>query len=366
MHTFGRFAGVLAGVTVVTLVMSACSSDTAPNGTVKETGGVWVANNNGMSISEFTVAQLDSTSTPTPADTIGGLPNTAGIAVDAAGDVWASSYNSDTLWMFTLAQQTGGGAPTPTVKISSASLPDAENMTFDANGTLWVADDEAGLVGFTSSQLASSGAVTAAYTITNAAANNGYWAIIFDKQGNAWAAAATRGGEIDEYTPTQLTASGAVTPHTVITTSASNGYLYGIAFDGAGNLWAVFDSLVAEIPAASLATGGTITPAVTITLPDSAEGFGAAFDKHGTLWVSDAEQHGGGYWMYGYKSSQLTSSGAPTPAVVLGGAGFNGPEQMTFDAMAPATTPAAGRVARPLSTVRAERVYNPNAHRNQN
>lgn len=352
MHTLGR----LAGVAVVALAMGACSNDTAPNGTVKETGGVWVANNSGTSISEFTVAQLDSSSAPTPAETIGGLEKTAGVAVDASGDVWVASYSLDTLWMYTLAQQTGGGAPTPTIKISSPSLSDPENIVFDSHGTLWVADDDNGLVGFTSSQLASSGTVTAAYTITNAAGNRGYWGIVFDKQGNGWAS--SQNGEIDEYTPTQLGASGPTTPTVALTTPVpSNNYsLWGTVFDGSGNMWAVFDTVLVQLPASSLAASGEVTPAVAITLPDSSDGFGIAIDKHGTVWVSDDNLNR----MYGYTSSQLTTSGQPTPGVTLGGTGFDEPEQLTFDAMAPATTPSASRAVHPLGVARSNAERNPN------
>jgi hypothetical protein len=352
MRTYGR----LVGMALLAVGVGACSSDTAPKGSSQETGGVWVANNGGTSISEFTVAQLDSSAELVPADTIGGLENTAGVAVDGSGNVWVAAYGLDTLWMYSLSQQTGGGSPTPTVKIVSPSLSDPEEIAFDASGTLWVADYDNGLVGFTKSQLAASGTVTAAYTITDGSEPE-YWQIAFDKGGNLWVDKVGSPGSIEEFTPSQLTASGTVTPTTTITPSVS-GSLYGLAFDGSGNLWAVYETVAAEIAQSALGSSGTVTPAVTITLPAGAEGFGATFDKHGTLWVSDDDENK----MYGYQSSQLTASGSAAPAITLSGNGFNEPEQMAFDGMAPAPTPAGSRVARPLAA-RAAGAWNPNAHR---
>jgi sugar lactone lactonase YvrE len=310
-------------------------------------GGLWVAVNSGTSVSGFASSQLRASSAPAPADTIGGFVNSAGVAVDGAGNLWVSSFGIKTLEMYTPTQQSGGGTPTPAVQITSQSLLDPEEMAFDANGTLWVVDRLAGLVGFTKNQLTATGTVTAAITVTlpvGGAAN----AMAFDAEGNAWIAELSDGNLL-EFTASQLASSGAPTPATVITpANPAMLEMGGLAFDASGNLWLVSEGYAFAYTPAQLGSSGTVAPQTAINLPANTIGFGVAFDKRGTLWVADVHNSA----IYGYLASQLATSGAPAPTVVLSNNATNaifGPEQLAFNASAPAAAPVApSRVTRPL------------------
>jgi sugar lactone lactonase YvrE len=93
-------------------------------------------------------------------------------------------------------------------------------------------------------------------------------------------------------------------------------YAEEIAFDGAGNMWVlnnVADNVV-EFTPAQFQTGGAPSPTVTISL-GTAENFtdplAMAFDAHGNLWVIAGGQEN----LLEFTSSQLATTGTPTPAL---------------------------------------------------
>jgi sugar lactone lactonase YvrE len=106
-----------------------------------------------------------------------------------------------------------------------------------------------------------------------------------------------------------------------------------LAFDRDGNLWAggntVGDPPILRIPAAMLGTSGTKTHDIAI---DSAElGGGSprstslAFDKDGNLWSTVGWKNE----VVRFTPAQLTASGSPVPAVILGG--LKAPRGLAFD-----------------------------------
>ena len=344
--------GVVTG-SPATVVAHATSNATVTYTQVGRRGGLWIANNGGginnsTIVAEFAAAQLHNTGSVTlaPADTIGGLAKTGGVAIDAAGNLWVASYDLNTIEMYTPAQRTGGGAPTPTVTITSASLGDPEQLAFDANGTLWVADYQNGLIGFTKTQLAATGSVTATYVITDtSSSNSGTYAVAFDASGNAWVAASL-GNRLSKYSASQLAASGSPVPVATLTdTLSSLDYPSALAFDASGNLWVANDgyrdSTIVRYSASQLASGGQLIPSVTILIPgvngNYGNPFGIAVDNRGTVWVADADNS----VIDGFLASQVTTSGAPTPSIVLGTTGdaIDLPEQLVFDPYAPAPAP---------------------------
>jgi sugar lactone lactonase YvrE len=301
-------------------------------------GGLWVVNNSGTSVTEFAASQLRASGTLAPADTIGGINEGSGVAIDAAGNLWVASYYVDTLLMYSVAQRTGGGSPAPAVKIVGLTLSSPEQIAIDGQGTLWVADVDSGLVGFTKSQLATSGAVTATYVIKDTAQFAGTYAVAFDASGNAWVAGAF-GNHLSKYTASQLSASGTPTPAVVIdATGGSVSFPSALAFDAAGDLWVANygNNTVVEYTPAQLAAGGSPVPSVTISLANNGRPFGLAVDNRGTLWVADNNNN----LIVGIPASQLVS-GTPASPIVLGtsGASINNPEQLVFDPFAPASAP---------------------------
>ncbi len=317
--------GIISVGTVVgspaSVVGTATVTVSVTYGQTTRRGGVWVANNFSTPLTEIAATDLRASALPTPADTIGGIPNSSGVAMDASGNLWVASSASDTLRMYTIAQRVSGGAPTPAVQITSPSLSKPQQLAFDANGTLWVADVANGLVGFTKDKLTATGTVTATYTIADTNANAGAQAVAFDAHGNAWVASAVA---ISAYTPAQLTASGSPSPQTVIP-----GNFYSLAFDTSGNLWVGSFGSVSEYPT------GTTTSTIGITVPATdSRVLGLAFDHRGTLWVVQAEGNAESA-LIGYPAALLWSNNSQPGIVVALNRSIVCPGQLVLDPFAP-------------------------------
>jgi sugar lactone lactonase YvrE len=106
-----------------------------------------------------------------------------------------------------------------------------------------------------------------------------------------------------------------------------------LAFDKDGNLWAggntTADPPLLRLPAAMLGSSGAKTADIMI---DSAEFGGGsprstslAFDKDGNLWSTVGSKNE----VVRFLAAQITASGSPMPAVILGG--LQGPRGLAFD-----------------------------------
>jgi sugar lactone lactonase YvrE len=151
----------------------------------------------------------------------------------------------------------------------------------------------------------------------------------FDSAGDLWVSSDDLlggAGTIVEYTPGQLSSTGAPVPHVVLTGFAEP---LGIAFDAAGDLWVSDDygEEVFMIPPSELGASGTPTPTVTLSLQNAPGGL--AFDASGDLWV--AEQEEGNSELAEFSPGQLTTSGSPSPSLTLSGSGLTAPKDIRFD-----------------------------------
>jgi len=260
-----------------------------------------------------------ATITGSPVTVTGGT--TASVTVTygtgGTGELWVSnSAYSNTLFGFSAAQLTSSGAPTPasTVNISTAS----NAIAFDANGNAWVSQGSTEIIEFTAAQLASGGSQAPAVTITGSGALHSPTGLAFDANGDLWVSSgAGTTPSLLEYTPSQLTSSGSPAP-TIVVTSPQIILPAGLAFDHAGNLWvADVNGTVESLSPTALSAGGSQTASVVITVPVPSLSVPTmptyvAFDAAGNLWVAT---------MYNtvleYQTSQLATSGAPTPAITL-------------------------------------------------
>jgi len=327
-------------------------------------GGLWVANNYNDTIPELAANQLRKTGTETAASTLfTAVSCPTGLALDANGNMWESSCNNDELVMYTPAERNAGAGAAPSITITSTGITDAECITFDSHGNLWVANRAGGLVAFSASQLAASGTQnTPLTTIQVGAVLGSAENIAFDANGNGWVAD-DQYSHIVEYSAAQLAVVGTSTPTPVDTIGANAGSLFfpeAVAFDANGNLWvANSNNSVVEYTPAQLTAGGSPAPTAIITLPNGTGPFGMAFDKRGTLWVSDVSSG----LMLGLNAAQLAATGTPTPVTLtipLSGSGF-GPEQPAFDPYATAVGVSASRVRSPgVMLGRVGRRSNPN------
>ncbi len=336
-----------------------CSSSTSAPKNSPE-GGLWVANQSYDTLPEFSTNQLVTSGTVAPAVRLLTQSDCAtGLALDASGNMWESDCDSDHLVEYSPAARNGGGDATPMATITSPTLTSAEQMAFDSHGNLWVTNCGDNILEFTAAQLTAGGNQTPTVAISSSSIEDYCpWGIAFDASGNAWVADDDN-AQVVEYSVTQLASSGDKVPAKVISSSALR-FAAADVFDGNGNMWVANDEgeSVVEFTAAQVAAGGSVTPNAIVTLTGS-DPFGLAFDKHGSLWVSD-DNNGA---MISLTSSQLVT-GTPTPSITLASTleSFS-PEQPLFDPYATTKGVAAFRVGRsPAGAAGTVRVRRRNHH----
>ncbi|HTA17729.1 MAG TPA: hypothetical protein VK989_00470 [Polyangia bacterium] len=193
-------------------------------------------------------------------------------AFDSSGNLWVSRGApgaESSIVRYTPADQMASGTPTPSVVITSADLMDPSQLAFDKNGELWVAsqgNDE--VLKFSAAHLAASyaGAADVVLTADNGSATlpapyTNPLQVAFDRAGNLWVGYI---GDVVAFTPAQQAASGNVSkPLALAGVAPSEG---AFAFDESGGLWMDGPGLgqFQRFAAASLATGGMVTPDITI------------------------------------------------------------------------------------------------------
>jgi sugar lactone lactonase YvrE len=114
-------------------------------------GTAWVANLGTDAILGYNVDQLIAGGTVAPADTLdatgGSLSHPVALAWDHAGDLWVANNLGGTIVEFTPSQLAAGGAPPPAVTIALPEPGAAPwGLAFDHHGALWVADLAVGWV----------------------------------------------------------------------------------------------------------------------------------------------------------------------------------------------------------------------------
>lgn len=260
-----------------------------------------------------------------------------------------SGPNSNALWVanatnvveFLPSQlQSGSSDPAPHLKLQSAVLANAQGVTFDGHGNLWVVDGGTVSTGgaavpsifeFSVSQLAhlsTTNNPTPAVTIQSASFVSPKQAA-FDGQGNLWV---TDSGSNSVYffarSVLSTNATSATPTATVGSNPAFNGPI-GIAFDGSGNLYVsnnVGDSIYGfNLNVVNNVVNGsgtvTLTPSVTLTNDGSGSiqsPWGLAVDGRNNLWSSNTSSGGTTLGtVVEFSRTQLAASGDPTPNITL-------------------------------------------------
>jgi hypothetical protein len=311
---------------------SACVRDaqttsvTVTYAAIASSGKIWAGNSN-KDVEMLAYAPAAVAASGMPMATVAARTNGSdGFTFDRDGNLWVlgATTADPPLARFAAASLGASGAKTPDVTIRSPSfgggIPGPKVVAFDRMGNLWVsvvAGDK--VIRFTPAQLAATGMPTAAVELTNVEGPSG---IAFDMTGNLYVASAKK--VIMKFNAARLAASttgsdlelSMMTPAPVIGTLPA---AFGLAFDAMGALWANCDGTLVRLPAADLASAamGTVrmlTPTIQITADVLALPLGIAFDESGGLWV--AYQKG---QLVRLGPSQLTSSGAKTPEVIIAG-----------------------------------------------
>jgi sugar lactone lactonase YvrE len=236
---------------------------------------------------------------------------------------------------------TGNVAPTSTVSGAGSTLLAPNSMAMDSSGNIWVANSgHSTVVEFTQAQLAATGAPTPTVTLAATAGSiDGPTSVAFDRAGDLWVSNAINSSVV-EFTPSQLTASGAPTPTVTITSNglvpASLSTPDSLTVDGSGNLWVgnSGNATVVKFTPAQIATTGTPTPTVTLTATAGsiATPGSLLFDHTGNLWVANTVAPGS---VVEFSPTQLVASGAPVPKVTIssnvGNTNIDGPRGLTLD-----------------------------------
>jgi sugar lactone lactonase YvrE len=319
---------------------------------------LWVANANSPTLIEFP-GKLKSSKARTLRDSTD-LDGASTIAFHG-GNLWVTSFNSNTIVEFAPSSPSKKSkkniTPTPVAIISqdnAGDLDGPEGLAFDGSGNMWVGAEHSGkILAYTPAQYAASGNPTPNVVLNGLTFNFSEPShLIFDGAGNLWVVDENRintnggGGEVFKYAKAQITGLTAGThnldPVFGIGINAFS-HLEGLAFDGGGNLWLADEDAnnVYKFAAADLSgppgLSQNVTPAVVLVAnPGGPCGlslhgpYGLAIDGSGSLFVSNANPHGGCAGSLAvFSASSIGSTGNPKPKTLLTG-GFNSPNNLTF------------------------------------
>jgi len=339
MHTFRAFnrtssrsaAFSLRSIPAIALLAVACGASSPA--WCKPAASLWMADTGNSRVVELTPSDLTSSGTPSPIvlDSAA-LDEPEGVAFDKTKNLWVSTFGNSLVLEFTPAQLKNLGTvsnPTPHATIGSTMFDALDGCTFDKHGNLWVIDfDGDGVHELTHKQLkaGSNSDITPKINITSSSLVDPNFGV-FDKSGNLWISSEDSSAIVG-FSASQLRSSGAKTPNVIL--SSSSGSLDDpgqMVFDGKGNLWVANygNATVVEFAKNQLGATGAPTPAVTLSGSAFDGPWGLALDSGGNLWVSNYIND----LISQFSSPQLTTSGTPTPPVVLTGV-LDGSYGMTF------------------------------------
>ena len=186
-------------------------------------GNLWVSVGAASKVVSFTPDQLAASGSPTASIEEPSIEDPAGLAFDAAGNLWvASGAGAKVLRIDALRLTSSGSSPDLTIIAQTPPpsvnpLPSPSGLAFDGEGNLWV-NYNGTIAKLAAADLAGTGTMTLTPTIQ---LETDFLAlpvgIAFDEQRGLWFAYGS--GTFARLDPSQLGASGHVTPATIITSA---------------------------------------------------------------------------------------------------------------------------------------------------
>jgi sugar lactone lactonase YvrE len=256
---------------------------------VDASGNVWVANQNGNSVSEF--GPTGNAISGSSGYGSGHLSGPYALAIDGGGNVWVTNNSTTGISEFNSSGTLNGSSP-----FSGGGIDTPVAMAVDAQGNVWTSNaGNSSLSKFNSSGVAQSG--SSGYTGGGISSPNG---AAIDNSGDVWVGNYASGGTtISEFSSSGTPISGS--------SGDSGGGLdlpTGVAIDGLGNVWIVNSAgnSLSEFGANGVAisgyTGGGLNSPIRL-----------AIDSANNVWVTN---------LAGNSISEFSSSGAP----ITGSAGY--------------------------------------------
>jgi hypothetical protein len=240
-----------------------------------------------------------------------GLDGPVDMAVDSSGDLWVANEDGDTVVEYSRAEL-AKSSPAPTMTISTATV----GLAFDPSGDLWVDTGEA-VEEFTKAELTKSAFRGPGFALQEVGCRFG-----FDSSGDLWEG--SDGNTLTEWARPQLVPSykgptlpsGTVPTPKVIISSHMPTLGCKPIFDRAGDLWMGNDTNMVEFTKAQLAKSSSTVPTVVISSPGLSDLIDIAFDPSGDLW---APNHVRNSAVVEFTKAQLVKSGAVAPAKIISG-----------------------------------------------
>jgi sugar lactone lactonase YvrE len=318
--TLAEFQGGLKSGSKPPSILLNDSNDLDGSSTIAfHNGNLWVTNFNSNTIVEFTQPQVSRKkkhpADPTVVVTIsedGGsnLAGPEGLVFDTSGNMWVGAEDGKEILEYTPAQYAVSGNPTPNaiLNANSFNFSSPSHLAFDAAGNLWVVDED----------------------ISNGNGGN---------------------GEVFKYSKAQITglAAGTSNIDPVFGIALSEfAHLETLAFDGSGNMWLADQNgdNIYKFSANQLTGTGLsqdLTAAVVLSPTHHAGGcrasidgpYGVAVDGAGNLYVSNANVGGQcSGSLAEFSADKILSTGSPKPKVFITTDGqhtsINSPNALTF------------------------------------
>jgi sugar lactone lactonase YvrE len=230
----------------------------------------WVANTASV------VIELDQSGNPlsgSSGNSGGGLNTPQGIAIAPTGEVWVANYGNNSLTELSAT----GAAISPAAGFTGGGVSTPEGIAVAPNGNVWVGNFGGGSANSASEFDPTGNALSGSSGITGGGLNVGTYLAI-DPAGNAWFANHS-GNSLSEISPAGIPLS----PSAGFTGGGLSGP-YGIAVDAAGNLWAANfgPGTISEFSPAGTALSGSSG----FTGAGLSDAFNLAVDPSGNVWVT--------------------------------------------------------------------------------
>lgn len=228
---------------------------------------------------------------------------------------------------------TAAGCGPSTTNTTSSTTSNNTGSSGSGPTALWVANQTGpSVTSYATSDLSAGGSISPAATITSSSIVDPFCSA-FDSKGNLWVVdrvGSKQPSKIEEFTASNVASGGNLTP--AVTIAGSNTTLLGgagCAFDSSGNFWVADDdgspnSVVAFSPT-QLATGGDIAPTIELTSSEICNPIGLTFDKNGNLWVANLCFDN----VVEFKSGDLAASGSVSPTIQI--SNISQPYGLIFD-----------------------------------